>query len=212
MAYLFFDTETTGIPKRRGGKTYDHKNLEHFAGARIVQICWMITKGKTFDLLDEKCCIVKPDGFVIPEVTSKIHGIYQAEALSEGRELKEVLEMLEEAVNKYGVKKVVAHNVEFDINILLSEIYRGGVFRNLYESMSSMSQKCTMKAGKYVCKLESRFKNSYKYPTLKELYEFLFHTPIDTSKTHQADFDTKICLQCFRELLRLEKESKLNRT
>ena len=109
MAYLFFDTETTGIPKRRGGKTYDHKNLDHFDGARIVQICWMITKSKTFELLEEKCYIIKPDGFVIPEITSKIHGIYQAEALSQGHDLKEVLKTLEDAVKIHGVKKVVVN-------------------------------------------------------------------------------------------------------
>ena len=73
MYYLFFDSETTGKPKRYDAPMTDVDNFP-----RLVQLGYIVMKDGEVVKQDE--FIVKPDGFTIPEEVSKIHGITQEKA------------------------------------------------------------------------------------------------------------------------------------
>ena len=67
--YLFFDTETTGIPKNYKAPVSDIKNWP-----RLVQIAWLVTD-KSGNEVKSAEYIIKPNGFSIPDDAAKIHGI-----------------------------------------------------------------------------------------------------------------------------------------
>ena len=67
---LFFDTETTGLPKNFNLNFYEKStNWPH-----LVQLSWIMTdsRGRALSTND---FIIKPDGFVIPGRSTEIHGI-----------------------------------------------------------------------------------------------------------------------------------------
>jgi DNA polymerase III epsilon subunit-like protein len=67
--YLFFDTETTGLPRNYKAPVTDLNNWP-----RLVQLAYI-----QYDRNDNKISggdyIIKPNGFIIPEDVSRIHGI-----------------------------------------------------------------------------------------------------------------------------------------
>jgi len=70
--YLFFDTETTGLPRNWKAPVTDLKNWP-----RLVQLAFLVydEKGTQISAGD---FIIKPEGFKIPADVSLIHGISQA--------------------------------------------------------------------------------------------------------------------------------------
>jgi DNA polymerase-3 subunit epsilon len=76
--YLFFDTETTGRPKDYKAPISDVDNWP-----RLVQLGYLIYD-ETGDQLSQGEFIVRPDGFLIPEEASNIHGITNEIANSRG--------------------------------------------------------------------------------------------------------------------------------
>ncbi len=67
--YLFFDTETTGVPANYRAPASDSNNWP-----RLVQIGWLLTD-ETAMQIESAEYLIKPDGFTIPQDAAKIHGI-----------------------------------------------------------------------------------------------------------------------------------------
>ena len=186
--YLFFDTETTGLPKYPKASI---ENLENWP--RLVQISWLI-----FDKLEkcivEKDYIIKPQNFIIPERTSRIHGITTEIALSKGMELKPILNEF-----AFDIKKsdyIIAHNMEFDEKIIGAEFLRSKISHDFFKTPKI----CTMKFSTKHCKIPGRY-GGYKWPNLPELQNFLFNTNFDNA--HNALYDVKACAKCFFKLKKL---------
>lgn len=57
--YLFFDTETTGLPKRWNAPVTDLENWP-----RLVQLAWIMYDDRG-NMLESRDVIVKPEGFTI---------------------------------------------------------------------------------------------------------------------------------------------------
>lgn len=179
MKLLIFDTETTGLPKTR--KTFEHgpNNWPH-----IVSISWIIYDVE-LDCIDKRRkYIIKPMGWDIPEVVVKIHGINQAKANLQGHSLKDVMaEFMSENIDGF-----VAHNLEFDYNVICSAIRY-----DLDLPFTGFSKKkfCTMELSKDICKLKGQF-GKYKSPKLSELYEYVFKRLPVASSLHDSLYDTII--------------------
>ncbi len=185
--YLFFDTETTGLPKNYQAPLDDFLNWP-----RIVQIAWM--------LFDEEgnnwgsyCYIIRPDGFIIPEEAAKIHRVTQERAMAEGVPLDEVL--IKFLADVQSASYLVAHNIDFDEKIVGSEILR----RNFTNHVSASEKICTMKSSVDFCRIPSP-RGGYKWPNLTELYTKLFNTGFP--EAHDALVDVEACAKCFFELKR----------
>ena len=91
--YLIFDTETTGLPASWTAPLDDFDNWP-----RMIQIAWQIhdVEGK---LLDVQNFLIKPDGFIIPRGSEKIHGISTERATREGQPLEDVLNQFLSAIS-----------------------------------------------------------------------------------------------------------------
>ena len=184
--YLFFDTETTGLPKSWKAPITDLGNWPH-----IVQIAWALfdDQGTQIAFCDH---IIRPQGFTIPESATAIHGISNEKALKNGRPVAEVLKEFSGAVREAAC--LVAHNLDFDEKMVRVELLRQG----MPEELSAMRKICTMKGSTEYCKIPGPYGN--KWPKLSELHIRLFET--DFEDQHNAASDVLCCAKCFFELRR----------
>jgi DNA polymerase-3 subunit epsilon len=185
--FAFFDTETTGIPRRYDAPVSDLANWP-----RVVQIAWMTCTPAGDELACSETIIV-PEGFQIPPEVSRIHGITTERARKEGRALSIVLQEFTLVVQE--CKTLVAHNMSFDAAVLGAEFLRA----KLANPLTSRKQICTMLAATNHCRLPGS--RGYKWPKLHELHTKLFGAGLDQS--HRALADVRACAKCFFELLRL---------
>ena len=114
--YIFFDTETTGVPldnNERAEITYNWP--------RLVQLGWILTddEGNEISSGNE---IVKPEHFIIPSNAVKVHGITTEIAMRKGKPLRKVMEMFLKDVKQYTC--VVGHNIDYDQKVVGAELYR----------------------------------------------------------------------------------------
>lgn len=183
---LFFDTETTGLPKNWKAPATDVNNWP-----RLVQIAWIVfdRDGQTISMSDY---IIKPQGFTIPKKAEQIHGISTERASSEGKPIEAVLEEFFQEIVK--AKYIVAHNINFDEKIAGAEFFRLG----RTDVFKSKNKICTMTASANFCKIPGPY--GYKWPTLSELHKKLFKD--DFKEAHNASIDVSITAKCFWELVK----------
>ena len=185
--YLFFDTETTGIPINWKAPLTDLGNWP-----RLVQLAYLV-----FDRNGIKISggdfIIKPVGFEIPAAAARIHGITTDRARKEGKELRAVLRDFQAEIGQ--AKYLVAHNMRFDEKIVGAEFLRN----NLPDSLPAKRKICTMRSATDYCALPGPY--GYKWPTLSELHLRLFQKGYE--EAHNAAADISATAKCFWELRRL---------
>ena len=182
--YLVFDTETTGFSSERD---------------RIVSIAWGI-----FTRENRNVClayyIVRPSDFVIRDGSpaTKVHGITQRRALREGVSFGKIVDLFDENIGH--ISKVVAHNISFDIRMLLAELDREASIYSLAlkSSLSEMPQVCTLaKARQTIPELKSK--------KLADVYRHYY--PGKEFKEHDALEDVKACAKCYRKMVKYSGET-----
>jgi DNA polymerase III epsilon subunit-like protein len=195
---LFFDTETTGLPKNWKAPMADLDNWP-----RVIQLAWLVAdlSGET---LTSHEILIKPNGWEIPKEDFWItHGFDTELSLRAGQPLEAALSVFVEDMQ--ACEYMVSHNLDFDRNVLGAEMLRLGV-----KSPRKLTRICTKEASTEYCKLPfdgqrawlSKQKGSgkqYKWPKLQELHLFLFGK--DFEGAHQAGGDVAALKACFFELL-----------
>nr|QOI90368.1 hypothetical protein HWQ62_00231 [Pyramimonas orientalis virus] len=186
MNVLVFDVETIGFPRYRNAppfKTYGYDT------ARVIEIGYVI---------------MSPEGEVIKLVShlikycdevdirnSHIHGITNEMVNEDGISIYEMFDEL--IVDLSNVDTIVAHNLEFDYNVLLSEVYRNYKnYKNLLGLLYSKELHCTMQMGK-------KYMPNNKYPKLVELNKLLLDMEWD--QNHRALDDALVCSRCYTKLM-----------
>jgi len=101
--YLFFDTETTGLPRNWKAPVSDLNNWP-----RLVQLAFLYYDGNG-NKISGGDFIIKPEGFTIPTDASRIHGISTDRAIREGQSIKTVLQDFQSLVGQASY--LVAHNI-----------------------------------------------------------------------------------------------------
>ena len=182
--YLFFDTETTGLPRNWRAPVSDVDNWP-----RMIQIAWQ-EYDENGNNLTKSEYIIRPEGFSIPADAAAVHGISTERALEEGHYLEEVLNDFVNALNQ--TQTLVAHNMSFDEKIVGAELIRSGVDSRLFE----LPKICTKDASTDFCALPGPY--GYKWPKLSELHIKLFGK--DFEEAHDAAVDVEACARCFFEL------------
>ena len=182
---LFFDTETTGLPKPASN------DFEKWP--RVIQLAWSLYDhdGNRESL---NSFIIYPTDFVIPQDATSIHGITTERAKKEGVSLHKVLPQFNSDVE--NATTIIAHNLDFDLPSVNTEFMRCKLETNLLKKQKF----CTMKTPKIVsyCKLPSPYGTGYKWPTLTQLHLHLFDTEFTGS--HNASADVEACAKCYFEL------------
>lgn len=186
---LFFDTETTGLPKNFHAPITDILNWP-----RLVQIAWIMTDEEG-NVLRTRTHLIEPIGFTIPKEATAVHGITNEQAQQEGTHLKQVLEQFMSDLDCSEI--IVGHNIDYDINIVGAELYRSNMD---YNSLIKKNKVCTMKKTKYYCAIPNPnvYYGGYKWPMLEELYRKLFNC--DILGAHDALIDIQATQKCYFEL------------
>jgi DNA polymerase III epsilon subunit-like protein len=186
--YLFFDTETTGLPNNWNAPVSDTRNWP-----RLVQLAVLLYQPDGA-LVENKNYIIKPDNYTIPSDVSRIHGITTDRAIREGVELSSVLSIFQTLAAK--ATSFVAHNMEFDEKILGCEFYR----TTGRDPLPSKQKFCTMKNPNVIsyCAIPPIRYGTYKWPKLSELHYKLFGS--NFNEAHNASVDIQATAKCFFEL------------
>ena len=179
--YLFFDTETTGLPRNWKAPVSNSSNWP-----RMVQLAWLIYD-ETGNRIDGEDFIIIPEGFTIPAEASKVHGITTERAHKDGYELDYVLQVFADQIEK--ADSLVAHNIAFDEKIVGAEFYRKRIPSNLFNK----PRLCTMKNSTNYCRIPGPY--GYKWPKLSELHIKLFDE--DFEDAHDAAADINATAKCF---------------
>ena len=185
--YLFFDTETSGLPGNWSAPASDVDNWP-----RLVQIGWFCCDASG-QVLRSQQDLIKPQGFEISLQAAQLHGITTQLALRDGVDLLPVLE--EFSADVRAAKVVVAHNLDFDQKVMQAELHRA----ELADVFARKRRVCTMKETANVCRLPGKY--GYKWPSLTELHRHLFGTPFEGA--HGALADAEACQRCFFRLREL---------
>lgn len=190
MTYLFFDTETTGLPDFRMPPEWEGQ-------PRICQIGAILTDRDGF-VKSELNLIIRPAGWTIPSAASDIHGITQEAAEKYGVSMRAVLSLFNRLCTK--AELVVAHNIKFDQMMIEREASAAefpiGDFR--FEGF------CTMEAARNVVqcppteKMLAKGMTGFKSPSLTEAYRHFFGS--DFEGAHDAMADVRACKDVFFKL------------
>jgi DNA polymerase III epsilon subunit-like protein len=207
MRFLVFDTETTGLPK---SKFISPTTLHQWP--HIVQFSYIIYDTSLNDIIQTKDYVVKlQEGILIPEDSSKIHGITNEISQKNGIPINDILSEFFYFLR--GVDILIGHNVEFDINMIKVELLR--IINNsdltpeqikfykyeLHFLTNFKNISCTLKDSIQFCNIQLTDKNgnSYlKYPKLIELHEKLFNK--SPTNLHNSFNDILVTLRCFMKL------------
>lgn len=179
---MIFDTETTGLPPKK----CDITDSEAWGRCRMVQIAWEIYEGK--ELHSKYCTLIKLDGFTIPPIASSIHGITDDIANEKGAPIHDVFDKLREELPY--ISTVVAHNIRFDDNVMLSELHRYNE-HDLVRLWNGTTKVCTMLMSK---------PPKGRWLKLSDLYRKLMNEE-PSGNLHQADVDVSLCSQCYFKLI-----------
>lgn len=170
MAKLFFDTETSADKAQR-----------------LVQLAAILTDDDGREIQSVNF-IIKPEGFVISPEATAIHGIAHDHANNFGIPLEVALRAF---INfSFLADSLVAHNISFDIKVMLSELLKIGI-----NSFTQVERFCTMNSSTNICKIPHASRGGYKWPKLQEAYKHAFGEEFDGA--HNALNDVRACMRLY---------------
>ena len=196
--YLFFDTETTGLPdfKHPG----DLKSQPH-----IVQLAALLTDNDGRERGSFKA-LIKPDGWAISKEAAAVHGISTDDCHAFGVPIRHAIALFSKFLDR--AEMVVAHNVRFDTLLVHIEGQRLARDRLVFER----EQFCTMDTAAPIVNLPPTDRmlaagiNRPKSPRLEECVRFFFEEELEDA--HDAMADVRACARVFFELRRRQSEAK----
>lgn len=191
---FIFDIETNGLPKFQVNTNNKRKRdfptpslLEAYDSARIVSIAWIVIDSNK-NIIQQEYYIIKPDHFIIPDEVVNIHGIKTDYAIEHGIDINDMFTRLNKALLK--ITKIISYNIQFDINVLKSELIRYNQTNEL-DLIETKTCQCAML-------LAQKYMQSPFYPKLSAAYNYLFHEPIQDA--HNAMGDTLTCFKVYKAL------------
>ena len=192
MKYLFFDTETSGLPTRRNPPVIAMHNWPH-----ILQLSYILYDTETHNIINLCNNIVKIDSTTkISPDSIKIHNITREKTQSDGVDIVELLTKFNE--NVCMADYIIAHNLSFDKNMIMVECLRHKIPHSFSQYTKKTAEYCTMKNSVDLCKIiayDNYGNDYYKYPKLSELYKYLFNYVPDG--LHNSMIDILLCIRCY---------------
>lgn len=206
--YLFFDTETAGLPK---DWKVPFSIVDNWP--RVIQFAWALynADGHCYKKYKQ---LIKPDGWEVPSIKMFLdqglqlpeaivkssfwidNNLSQSDCEQHGQPIAKALLHFINAMQ--DCKVLIAHNMNFDFNVIAAEMTRIKMF-----SPNKPIKFCTMMNTINIVKAPyPNGKKGNKFPSLKELHYHLFG--IDFDGAHDAGFDVAATAKCFFELKRLK--------
>jgi len=197
---LVFDTETTGlIPKKEN-------SIEKYP--YITQLSFIVYDTLTETVRSSFNTYIKlPPGIEIPNIVTEITGITNEICEHQGIPIQQALGHFYYTMILCDC--VIAHNIEFDIQMIQTEIKRNTDSLSLFKNIQSIFHPitrlqlgihldCTMRMTTEACALYRTTDKNHtykKFPKLSETYEFLFQQKPEN--LHNSMVDALICLRCY---------------
>lgn len=175
--YIILDIETTGlIPKDGSNNFYNYKVLDKYDQCRMLQIC--------YEILDSNLNVMTTKSFYINEIdnitNSHIHGITLDTLQQYGIKMDSFVEQFKIDISNCNV--IIAHNLQFDYSILMSELYRYK-HNDVIDIINNMTRKCSMRLTRSIFG---------KFPKLIDLYNYSHNTNYSSlAGAHNAVNDVK---------------------
>jgi len=113
MAILFFDTEMSDMVRR-----------DQAPGPRQPHIVQLAALFVEHDSERSMCTLVRPEGWTISPGAERVHGISTEQAAANGVPIREAVGAFHDLAVRADT--FVAHNIEFDLVMMLSEYARLG--------------------------------------------------------------------------------------
>lgn len=174
--YLIFDC--SGIDKPKSWKA---PFSDTFNWPRIIHLSWIILD-KELKPIDDYDEIIKPEGFNFNETIAKKCSIEQEDIDKRGTKIEDVLAAFNASLDK--IEYVVAHNMNFNENVIAAEFLRKGIRHSLFLK----ERICLMQESTFFCKIPSRGRGAgYKWPTLTELHSIIFKKAYSPPNNARAD-------------------------
>ncbi len=211
---VVFDVETTGLPRRSTTARFPPPHdPSSYAGARIVQMAWQLVDVVAGTVMCEDSFLVLPSGvWGMSSGAEQTHGISRPKLEQEGRSLPECLSAggFWDAVGR--ARMLVAHNLDFDYNVLLSEVLHDPSMHERAPRLSGVRRHCTMRQTTNMCALpfpghSGGRPGRYKWPKLIELHRLLFDGR-GFDGAHDALEDVRATTRCFLELLKRDRQQR----
>lgn len=170
MSYSFhYDTETTGLLDWKSPSGSDSQ-------PHIVQLAALLVDNTTRKTVASMDVIIKPNGWVIPEEVSAIHGITTAHALAVGIPEQEAIAMLLELRADH---ERVAYNKTFDQRIVRIALKRFFDDEDIEKWAVKDDHHCSMRMAREVM--------GGKQPKLIDAYQALCGKELIDAHTALAD-------------------------
>lgn len=187
----FFDTETTGLPTKKGGDLSQEPHVLQLAVSLYDKMRRPVFELSTLVRLSE--------GTIINAQALETHGIDFELTKRYGVEKRQAVQLLRYAFDRASL--IVAHNLQFDEKLLTFETSRTEL-PSLFEGRRKF---CTMEGSTEVLKLPATPAmlkwgyGPYKNPNLAEAYRYFFSE--DFEGAHDALADTRACARVYFELV-----------
>ena len=189
MYNFIYDVETTGLPIRIN-RRLNYNNLESFNNCRLISISWIITDNIN-NIIEKGTYYVKPDNFEVSQESINIHGLTNEFLEQNGESIHNIIDLIKNIfTEKYEIIKIVSHNIDFDINVLKSELVRYN-YSDLLIKINDIETYCTMLKSQSIMRVN-------KWPKLSEAYRYFYDE--DITNAHQAEYDTLYCYKIFKKL------------
>lgn len=189
---LFFDTETTGLP--RYNEPSDDPGQPH-----IVQLAACLVDTDTRKVVASLDLIVKPDGWEIPEAATAIHGITHEHAMRFG--VPEAL-AVDAFMGMWAHRTRVGHNESFDARILRIALKRyvdprtPGAEQAMSDIWKAGAAECTQRMATPLLTAHLHSKGQKgKTSSLAEAHELVVGHPLQGA--HSAMGDTLGCMAVY---------------
>lgn len=179
MQYIAFDFETSGLPTGRRNVKVTQDTLTNYDTCRAVSLsaARFSHRGRLLDTFD---VIIRPSDFMISQKSIEIHGITHERAVSEGIPFTEAFVKFMSFIGP-RTSTMVAHNAQFDVSVLQSEMLRHEIHMGLIEDLNFV---CTLKL----------YKDRFLKPIrLGLLYKNIFGEDFENAHNSLAD-----CIACGR--------------
>ena len=182
MKFLIFDCSANGNPK-----SWSASHRDTFNWPRLAHISWLLIDdhGK---LLDQSDDLIKIEGFDFSPEMEERHKVTKEQLLSDGKPLTDSLKRFDKAVLEADY--VFAHNLNFNLGVLISEYIRSDMDTQLYTAESF----CLMHESTYFCQIPGR-RGNFKWPSLTELHKKIFNRPYKDANNALADVNA--ASRCF---------------
>lgn len=188
---LVYDFETGGLP------LFDQPSHDP-RQPHIVQLAASLIDQETRKTIASVDLIAKPEGWIIPDITTEIHGITTEHALKVGVPESLIVDVLLAMWRQCDFR--VGHNESFDARIMRIAMARFNHPTELMDAYKEGPAYCTCAKATAICMLPGKF--GYKKPKLTEAYQHFLGKPMEGA--HSASGDVDACIAVYWALNAIE--------